>query len=248
MRADLLLARRGLVSSRARARAAILAGHVRCAGAPVEKPGQMLAVDADLDISPPASSYVSRGGAKLAAACTYFSVDFDGLCVLDLGASTGGFTDVALQQGAARVYAVDVGHGQLHDSLRRDPRVISLEGVNGRDLGRPLIPEPLDAVVCDTSFISLKKVLPPALDLCRAGAWLVALIKPQFEAGRDHVGKGGIVRDCRVHERVCTDIAAWLAARPVWQVRGVMPSPIPGAGGNAEFLIAARKTSAAERC
>jgi 23S rRNA (cytidine1920-2'-O)/16S rRNA (cytidine1409-2'-O)-methyltransferase len=181
---------------------------------------------------------VSRGGVKLAHALDHFGIDPSGLICIDIGASTGGFTDVLLTRGAARVYAVDVGHGQLAWKLRNDPRVVVLERTNARSLTRAEIPEPVDLVVCDASFIGLATVLPASLSLCAPRASVVALIKPQFEAGPKRVGRGGIVRDPQVHREVCEHIKQWLASQPGWSVLGVIESPITGASGNIEFLIA----------
>jgi 23S rRNA (cytidine1920-2'-O)/16S rRNA (cytidine1409-2'-O)-methyltransferase len=178
---------------------------------------------------------------KLAHALDVFRIDPGGKIALDLGASTGGFTDVLLARGARRVYAVDVGHGQLVERLRADPRVVAIGGVNARELSRAHVPEPIDLIVCDVSFISLTLALPAALDLAAPGAELVALVKPQFEVGRGKVGKGGIVREPALHEQACAKIAAWLAARPGWRVLGTIPSPIEGGDGNREFLVFARR-------
>jgi 23S rRNA (cytidine1920-2'-O)/16S rRNA (cytidine1409-2'-O)-methyltransferase len=190
-----------------------------------------------------AHPWVSRGGVKLAHALEHFAFDPGGWVCLDIGASTGGFTEVLLAKGAAKVYAVDVGHGQLDWSLRQDQRVIVLERTNARHLTRAEVPDPVDLVVCDASFIGLRTVLPAPLALTKPQAALIALIKPQFEAGPEKVGKGGILRDEAVRAEVCATISAWLAALPGWQVQGVAPSPIEGADGNKEFLIAARKES-----
>ena len=186
---------------------------------------------------------MSRGGVKLAAALDHFAFAVEGVVALDVGASTGGFTQVLLKRGAARVYAVDVGHGQLHPSLAGDPRIISREGCDARGLDRALVAEPIGALVADVSFISLTKVLPAALDLTEPGAWLVALIKPQFEAGRTAVGKGGIVRDPAARERAVEAVSAWLAGQAGWRVLGVIPSPIVGGSGNTEFLLGAIRES-----
>jgi 23S rRNA (cytidine1920-2'-O)/16S rRNA (cytidine1409-2'-O)-methyltransferase len=185
--------------------------------------------------------YVSRGGVKLAHALDHFRLDPTGRTALDVGASTGGFTDVLLTRGARRVYGVDVGYGQLDWRLRNDPRVQVLERVNARNLSRTEIPEPVGVVVADVSFISLKLALPAALALSAPKAWLVALIKPQFEVGKGQVGKGGVVRDPALHQAVCDDIAHWLAEQQGWQVLGVVESPITGPKGNREFLIAAER-------
>ena len=188
--------------------------------------------------------WVSRGGIKLAHALDHFAIDVEGLVALDVGASTGGFTDVLLTRGAARVYAVDVGRGQLAWKLRQDPRVIVHEGVNARYLTAEEIPEPVDIVTCDASFIGLATVLPAAFPLTKSTAQLVALIKPQFEAGPKAVGKGGVVRDPEVHRQVCEAAAAWVDAQPGWKVVGIVASPIEGPAGNREFLLHARRVAA----
>ena len=239
-RLDLLLVERGLAESRAKAQALSLAGLVWSGERRLDKPGQLLAADTPLECRGKAHPFVSRGGLKLAHGLDHFGIDPAGATALDIGASTGGFTDVLLQRGARRVYAVDVGQGLLDWRLRQDPRVVLRERCNARHLTRAEIPEPVDLIVCDASFISLKTVLPAALDLAVPGAALVALIKPQFEVGKGRVGKGGIVRDPALHQEVCADILAWLAARPGWTVLGVTESPIRGAEGNIEFLVAAR--------
>ena len=236
-RADLLLVERGLFESRAKAQAAIEAGLVTADDEPVSKPSDTLAPDCVLRASP-AHPWVSRGGVKLAAALDHFGFDANGCTGLDLGASTGGFTEVLLARGARRVYAVDVGHGQLHERLAERCEVVVLEGVDARTLTPALIPEPLAFATVDVSFISLKLVLPPVLALLRPPAWLVALIKPQFEAGRRHLKKG-VVRDPQVHAAVCDDIAVFVAAQGL-RVVGIIPSPITGGDGNHEFLIGAR--------
>jgi 23S rRNA (cytidine1920-2'-O)/16S rRNA (cytidine1409-2'-O)-methyltransferase len=230
-----------LVESRARAQALVLAGRVFSGERCLDKPGQQVALDLKVELRLDEQPYVSRGGTKLAHALDHFQLDPAGRTALDLGASTGGFTDVLLQRGARRVYAVDVGHGQLDWRLRNDQRVVVLERTNARHLNQELIPEPVEVVVADTSFISLKLVLPAALALAAPDAWLVALIKPQFEVGRGQVGKGGVVRDPALHQAVCEDIARWLAERQGWQVQGIVESPITGPKGNREFLIAARR-------
>ncbi|GAB4155309.1 MAG: TlyA family rRNA (cytidine-2'-O)-methyltransferase [Sphingomonadales bacterium] len=241
MRADQLLVARGLADSRSRAQALIMAGQVLTGDQPVRKAGDMLAADAPLSLRGQDHPWVSRGGLKLEHGLAHFGWDAQGAVVLDVGASTGGFTQVALAHGAAKVYAVDVGHGQLAWSLRNDPRVVVLERINARYLTVEQIPEPVDLIVCDASFISLKTVLPAALALTRPKARLLALIKPQFEAGRDAVGKGGVVRDAAVHDAVCADIAAWLDGLAGWRVLGLCTSPITGPQGNVEYLIAAEK-------
>lgn len=238
-RADRLLVDLGLADSRARARALILDGKVRVDGRPVAKPGQMLARAAHVELTEPDHPWVSRGGLKLQAALEQFQIDPAGKVALDLGASTGGFTDVLLARGAARIYAVDVGHGQLHPRLAADPRVIALEGINARTLDRALIPEPSGLVVCDVSFIGLRTALPAALALAAPGAALVALVKPQFEAGPESVGKGGVVRDEAVRRRTVETIVEWLEGEMGWAVAGVTDSPVAGSDGNREYLLAA---------
>jgi 23S rRNA (cytidine1920-2'-O)/16S rRNA (cytidine1409-2'-O)-methyltransferase len=241
IRVDVLLVDRGLVESRSRAQALIMAGAVYTGTERISKPGQTLADDAPLEVKGRDHPWVSRGGLKLDHALKQFDVDLTGNVVLDVGASTGGFTDVALHRGAVRVYAVDVGHGQLAWSLRQDPRVVVLEKTNARHLTAAEIPEPVDAVVCDASFIGLQTVLPAPMALAAPGAILIALIKPQFEVGKGQVGKGGVVRDPALHEEVCARIRGWLDAEPGWSVVGLTESPITGPEGNKEFLIAARR-------
>jgi 23S rRNA (cytidine1920-2'-O)/16S rRNA (cytidine1409-2'-O)-methyltransferase len=231
------------VESRSKAAALAMAGKVYSGERKLEKPGQKLAADTPLLVREAAHPWVSRGGVKLAHALAHFALEAKGLTALDIGASTGGFTDVLLAEGAARIYAVDVGYGQLADKLRRDERVTVLERTNARYLSRKEIPEPVEAVVCDASFIGLGTVLPAAFALAAPGAFLVALIKPQFEAGRERVGKGGIVRDPAVHAEICDTMGAWLAAQPGWQLLGICESPITGAEGNKEFLLAGKFTS-----
>jgi len=242
-RADQLLVERGLVESRARAQAVIMAGLVFSGERRVAKAGDMLAVDAPLELRGQDHPWVSRGGLKLAHALTEFTLDVSGLICLDVGASTGGFTDVLLANGAARVYAVDVGKGQLAWKLRQDARVVVLEETNARHLTRAEVPEDIGFVACDASFIGLDKVLPAPLALSRPGAHLVALIKPQFQAGPADVGKGGVVRDPEVHTRVCAEVRLWLEAQAGWHVLGITESPITGPAGNKEFLIAAVRES-----
>ena len=240
-RADLLLVALGLAESRARAQALILAGKVFSDTKRVEKAGDLLADGVPLEVRGQDHPWVSRGGLKLAHALAHFGLNPEGRVCLDLGASTGGFTDVLLQHAAARVYAVDVGHGQLAWKLRQDPRVVVLEKTNARYLDASAIPEPVGALVCDASFIGLRAILPAPFALCAPGAFAVALIKPQFEAGPGQVGKGGVVRDSALHRSICAMIADWWAALPGWQVLGITESPITGPEGNKEFLIAARR-------
>lgn len=240
-RLDQLLVDRGLVESRTRAQALVMAGKVFSGERKMEKAGQQVAEDIALEVRGQDHPWVSRGGLKLAHALEHFGVDPTGAVAIDVGASTGGFTDVLIQGGAAKVYAVDVGHGQLAWKLRNDDRVIVLEKTNARHLGAEHVPEPVEMVVCDASFISLKTVLPAAIAMVKPGGRLVALIKPQFEAGREQVGKGGVVRDPEVHAAVCDDIRAWLDGVGGWAIDGIVPSPITGPEGNVEFLISARR-------
>ena len=241
-RLDQLLVERGLAESRSRARALIEAGKVLADHRPADKPSLVLPEDAALEITGLDHPWVSRGGLKLASALDHFGIDPSGLVGLDIGASTGGFTEVLLSRGAARVYAVDAGHGQLASKLRADRRIVSLEKQNARTLTRAEIPEPVGIVTCDASFIGLETILPAPLALAAPGAVLVALIKPQFEAGPGRVGKGGIVRDAGLQQEICVRIAAWLGGQPGWQVLGLTDSPIEGGDGNREFLVAGRYT------
>ena len=240
-RADQLLVEQGLAESRAKAQALILAGLVSTAGRRVDKPGTALAEDAELAVAGRDHPWASRGGIKLAFALDDFAIDPAGLVALDIGASTGGFTDVLLAKGAMRVHAVDVGRGQLAWKLRQDPRVVVHEGVNARYLSRAEISEPIDLVTCDASFIGLATLLPAPLALTAERAALVTLIKPQFEAGPGDVGKGGVVRDPAIHRSVCERVTAWVGAQPGWQVIGITDSPITGPAGNREFLLYAKK-------
>lgn len=240
VRVDQLLVERGLAESRARAQALLLAGLVFSGERKIEKAGQALAPDAPLAVRGRDHPWVSRGGIKLAHALDAFGWDVTGAVALDVGASTGGFTDVLLARGCARVYAVDVGHGQLAWKLREDPRVAVLERTNARALTAAEIPEPIDMLVCDASFIALHKVLERALDFAAPAARLAALVKPQFEAGRGEVGKGGVVRDPAVHDRVCAAAADWVRGRG-WTVDGIERSPITGPEGNVEFILGAHR-------
>jgi len=240
-RADQLLVLQGLAESRSKAQAMIMAGTVFNRDVRVEKPGTMLPADDRLEARGPEHPWVSRGGVKLAHGLARFQIDPAGAIALDIGASTGGFTDVLLRAGVARVYSVDVGAGQLDWSLRQDDRIVVLEKTNARYLSRDHVPEPVDLIVCDASFIGLEVVLPAALALVGPKARLIALIKPQFEVGPGLVGKGGIVRDPALHEAVCERIRGWLDAQPGWKVDGIEESPITGPKGNREFLIAASK-------
>jgi 23S rRNA (cytidine1920-2'-O)/16S rRNA (cytidine1409-2'-O)-methyltransferase len=240
-RADQLVLDRGLAESRARAQALILAGKVFSGDRRVAKAGDLLDADAPLDVRGRDHPWVSRGGIKLDHALTRFGLSPEGRVCLDVGASTGGFTDVLLTRGAARVHAVDVGHGQLDYRLRSDPRVVVHERVNARYLTADLVPEPIGALVCDASFIGLRTVLPAPLALCAPGAWAVALIKPQFEAGPGEVGAKGVVRDPATRARAVDAIRAWWEDLPGWTVLGTDESPITGPEGNVEFLIAATR-------
>jgi 23S rRNA (cytidine1920-2'-O)/16S rRNA (cytidine1409-2'-O)-methyltransferase len=243
-RADQLLVERGLAESRARAQALILAGRVFAGARRVEKAGAPLAGDTAVEVRGRDHPWVSRGGVKLAYALDHFAIVASDRVGLDIGAATGGFTEVLLTHGARRVYAVDVGYGQISWKLRRDRRVVLRERVNARYLSRAEIPEPIDIIACDASFIGLATLLPAPLSLAAAEAALVALVKPQFEAGPEHVSKGGIVRDQAVQQAVCARIAGWIGDQPGWTVQGIVESPIRGADGNREFLLYARRTGA----
>ena len=238
-RVDQLLVERGLAESRSKAQALVMAGTVFHGERRIDKPGATVPDDGALAVRGRDHPWVSRGGLKLAHGIERFGVDPAGQVCLDIGASTGGFTDVLLHHGAAKVYAVDVGHGQLAWKLRTDPRVVVLEKTNARHLTRDLVPDPPGAVVCDASFIGLETVLPAGMALAAPGAWLIALIKPQFQAGRAQVGRGGVVRDPIVHEAVCRDVRAWLDGQSGWSVAGIEESPVTGPEGNREFLISA---------
>ncbi|MBB4303908.1 23S rRNA (cytidine1920-2'-O)/16S rRNA (cytidine1409-2'-O)-methyltransferase [Rhodobium orientis] len=233
-----------LADSRARARDAILRGTVTVDGTVVEKPGALVSETCAIAIDDPAAGYVSRAALKLIAGLDAFGFDPAGLSCLDIGASTGGFTQVLLERGARGVTALDVGHGQLHDRLRADERVLAREGLNARDLKAEDLPDPPEAIVSDVSFISLKLALGPALDLAAPGAFGVFLIKPQFEVGREHIGKGGIVRDAGVAEASVAGVLDWIGARPGWRVVGTVASPISGADGNRETVAGAIKDAA----
>ena len=240
-RADQLLVDRGLAESRAKAQALILAGLVFSGERKIDKAGQALGEGAALEVRGKEHPWVSRGGIKLDHALTHFGWDVSGAVALDVGSSTGGFTDVLLQRGAARVFAVDVGTNQLAWRLRQDERVSVHEQTNARYLTDEVVTEPVDIIVCDASFISLAKVLDTALGFAKPGGRLVALVKPQFEAERGEIGKGGVVRDPGVHRRVCEAAASWVRSRG-WSVDGLVRSPITGPEGNIEFLLAATRT------
>ena len=242
-----MLVASGLVESRARAQALILAGLVFSGERRIDKAGDLLVPDAPLSLRGQDHPWVSRGGLKLVHALEHFALSPAGCVCLDIGASTGGFTDVLLTHGATRVHAVDVGHGQLAWKLRGDPRVVVHERTNARHLEAARIGEPVQVLVCDASFIGLATLLPAPLALCAEGAWAVALIKPQFEAGPALVGSGGVVRDPAVHADVCARVRDWWSSLPGWQVLGIIESPITGPAGNKEFLIAARKVAAADQ-
>jgi 23S rRNA (cytidine1920-2'-O)/16S rRNA (cytidine1409-2'-O)-methyltransferase len=243
IRVDQALVDRGLVESRARAQALILAGLVYAGERKIAKAGEAIAGDVALDVRGRDHPWVSRGGIKLDHALTHFGWDVTGKVAMDVGSSTGGFTDVLLTRGATKVYAIDVGTNQLAWKLRQDDRVIVHEKTNARALTEAQVPEPIDIIVCDASFIALSKVLQRALDFAVPDASLLALIKPQFEAGRDEVGKGGVVRDPEIHARVCAEARAWIEGRG-WRVEGIIPSPITGPEGNVEFLMAAVRSDA----
>ena len=240
IRIDQLLVDRGLAESRTRAQALVMAGLVFVGERKIDKAGQQVPDDAAVDVRGRDHPWVSRGGIKLAHALDHFGWDVGGAVAIDVGSSTGGFTDVLLQRGAARVYAVDSGTNQLAWKLRQDPRVIVHEQTSARVLTPAHIPEPIDLIVCDASFIGLAKVLEVPLGFARPSARALVLVKPQFEAGRDEVGKGGVVRDPVVHQRVCDAAAAWFGEQG-WTVEGVAQSPITGPEGNIEFLLAARR-------
>ncbi|MFD1746664.1 TlyA family RNA methyltransferase [Rhizobium helianthi] len=241
-RLDQLLITRGLFESRSRARDAIQRGTVMVNGAVVTKPGTLVSPSAELSVADPAQAYVSRAALKLVAALDHFDIDPAGQLCLDIGASTGGFTQVLLERNARHVIAVDVGHGQMHERIANDPRVTNLEGLNARNLSEDDIDaQPVDLVVSDVSFISLKLALPPALTLARPGAFCALLVKPQFEAGREAIGKGGLLRDPSTAPDVAEGLKIWLEQEMGWQALGLIPSPIAGGDGNQEYLLAGRK-------
>jgi 23S rRNA (cytidine1920-2'-O)/16S rRNA (cytidine1409-2'-O)-methyltransferase len=246
-RLDIHLVEHGHFATRARARDAILRGLVNVDGHAAAKPGQSVSEGARIELTGEPLPYVSRSALKLAHALAHFDIDVSGRVALDLGASSGGFTQVLLEAGASHVTALDVGHGQLDPALAADARVTSLEKTNARHLTPDQVPDTPDIIVCDVSFIGLRLALPPALALVKSGSLLIALIKPQFEVGRDGLGKGGVVRDEASHRQVCDDIGAWLQGTMNWQVDGIVASPIEGADGNREFLIAATKRAKADQ-
>jgi 23S rRNA (cytidine1920-2'-O)/16S rRNA (cytidine1409-2'-O)-methyltransferase len=239
-RLDLALVERGLAETRSKAQALIMAGLVYRGETKLDKAGLEISDDVEVTLRGKEHPWVSRGGMKLAKGLAEFSIDVTGMVAMDVGSSTGGFTDVLLTHGAAKVYAVDVGTGQLDPKIRNDARVVVMEQTNARHLTAAMA-EPLDLVVCDASFISLKKVLPAALALVKPQAKLLTLIKPQFEVGKAEVSRGkGVIRDAGLHQQVCDDISAWLA-QAGWRVQGITESPITGPKGNKEFLLYATK-------
>jgi len=241
-RLDQALVERGLAPSRAQAQAIIKAGHVRVGSRVSRKPAELVLDSDKVLVEGAQAQYVSRGALKLKHALEHFTIDPRGLICVDIGASTGGFSQILLEGKARKIYAIDVGHGQLAQTIADDPRVVPLEKLNVKDVSAAHVADAIDLVVCDVSFIGLAKALPAALALCAPGALLVALIKPQFEVGRAHIGKGGIVRDEKEQRRVCAEIETWLNSQPGWEVQGIIESPIAGGDGNREFLLAARKS------
>ncbi len=233
---------RGLAESRAKAQALVMAGLVYTEARKLEKPGTLVRPDTDLTLKGQEHPWVSRGGLKLEHGLNHFGMDVAGAIALDVGASTGGFTDVLLSRGVAKVYAVDVGHGQLAWRLRKDDRVITYEKTNARYLTAEQIPEPVQFLVCDASFIALRTVLPAGMGLVAPRGQMIILIKPQFEVEREHVGKKGVVRDPALHKMVCELVGDWVDNRPGWDVIGITESPVKGPQGNKEFLLAARRT------
>ena len=240
LRADLFLVERGYAKSRTEAQSAIRSGQVRIDGQVVTKPSYVVAETAKVEFIKP-HPYVSRGALKLAAALNHFVLSPEGLVCLDVGASTGGFTELLLERGARRVYAVDVGYGQLAAKLKRDERVVVREGVNARNLNAEHIPEPPQAIVVDVNFIGLRLALPPALSLAPSGAWLVAVVKPQFEVGRFAAGKGGEAREAEAQSAALTELSNWIGSLSGWTVLGHIDSPIESGDGNRDFLLAAKK-------
>jgi len=239
-RADQFLVEKGHAASRSEAQAAIRAGLVKVDGEVLEKPSKAVADGAAIEYQPP-HPFVSRGGVKLAAALDHFQLSPEDRVCLDIGASNGGFTEVLLMGGASRVYAIDVGHGQMHPRISRERRVVRKDGINARDLSAAHVPDAPEAITADVSFIGLQLALPPALQMAAPGAWLVALVKPQFEVGRLWVGKGGIVKDAGMQAEALADIEKFIGAQSRWSVIGHIGSPIQGGDGNLEYLIAAQK-------
>jgi 23S rRNA (cytidine1920-2'-O)/16S rRNA (cytidine1409-2'-O)-methyltransferase len=241
VRLDQLLVDRGLMESKTRAQAMIMAGNVYSDTKRMDKAGQKVAADIPIELKGQDHPWVSRGGLKLVKGLDEFEIDVTDFIGIDVGSSTGGFTDVLLSRGAAKVYSVDVGHGQLAWKLRSDERVVVMERTNARHLTEEDIPDGIDIVVCDASFIGLQTVLPAAMERVKIGGYLVALIKPQFEVGKGRVGKGGVVREPELHQEVCDKIEDWLTDLENWSVKGITQSPIKGPEGNIEFLICAQK-------
>lgn len=243
LRADALLLARGLARSRERARALIIDGAALAGGVPISKPSKLLAPDCDLVLTSSGNPWVSRAGLKLAGGLKAFPIiNVAGRYAIDIGAGTGGFTDVLLAHNVGHVVAVDVGSGQIAKKIAIDPRVTLMETTNARHLEADMLEMPAELIVCDASFISLKKLLPAAMSLAAPGAFILALIKPQFEVGKGLVGKGGIVRNAALHDAVIADIERWIVTEMKWQHLGTVPSPIDGLDGNREFLLAGRKT------
>jgi 23S rRNA (cytidine1920-2'-O)/16S rRNA (cytidine1409-2'-O)-methyltransferase len=240
-RADIVMVEQGLVSSRARAQREIISGHVFSGLEIIAKPSQKIPHDTPLRLVGDVLSWVSVAALKLVHGLDTYGLSVEGRVILDLGASTGGFSEVCLARGAAHVFAVDVGHGQLHPRVAKAPRLTSIEGLNARNLKATDLAGPIDGVVCDLSFISLKLGLAPALEICEPGGILVALIKPQFEAGKSRLSRGGIVKDPQVREDTVEDIRTWLDKHSSWNVLGTCESPVAGSDGNQEYLIAAQK-------
>lgn len=240
-RLDLALVERGLAETRSKAQALIMAGLVYRGEVKLDKAGFEIADEVEITVRGKEHPWVSRGGMKLAHGLAHFGLDVKGVTAMDVGSSTGGFTDVLLTQGAVKVYAVDVGTGQLDPKIRNDARVVVMEQTNARDLTRAMVPDALDLIVCDASFISLKKVLPTALALAAPHARVLTLIKPQFEVGKAEVSRGkGVIRDAALHQQVCDDMSAWITAAG-WTVHGIAESPITGPKGNKEFLLYASR-------
>lgn len=243
-RLDMLLVERNFFSSRSRARDAVARGTVSVNGLVVKKPGQLVVEDSDIAVMDPAQHYVSRAALKLNAALKYFPVRTKGVNALDIGVSTGGFTQVLLEKGASHVTAIDVGHGQLHPSLVGNPAITLYEGLNARNLEEQhLENRSIDLVVSDVSFISLKLALPPALRLANQKAQAVLLVKPQFEVGRDGIGRGGLVKDIALAKKVADELFQWLDCEKNWRAKGLMPSPIEGGDGNREYLLFGEKSN-----
>lgn len=239
-RLDQTLVERNMAPSRAKAQMLIEEGQIQVNGHIETKCSRKVPDNSEIIIIGSQENWVGRGALKLIAALEHFSLDPQNMIAADIGASTGGFSEVLLRRNAAKIYAVDVGHDQLHGTLKNNSRIINLEGVNARAIDHTFIPDPLDLIVSDVSFISLKKALPATLALCKPGAWLIVLVKPQFEAGREHIGKGGIVRDPAIAQAVRADLENWINEHPFWRCLGSIESPVTGSDGNLEFLMGAR--------